>query len=42
MPKYMLCVSLSVDGLRGTMKEGGTARRKVRLRPGSLGKFVDP
>ncbi len=29
MPKYMMSVSLSLDGLRGTVKEGGTARRAV-------------
>jgi uncharacterized protein with GYD domain len=27
MPKYLLQVSLSIDGLKGTLKEGGTARR---------------
>lgn len=29
MPKYMLSVSLSLEGLKGTMKEGGSARRAV-------------
>ncbi|MFN2486064.1 MAG: GYD domain-containing protein, partial [Acidimicrobiia bacterium] len=28
MAKYMLQVALSLDGLKGTMKEGGTTRRK--------------
>ncbi len=27
MPKYLLKASLSPEGARGTMKEGGTARR---------------
>lgn len=28
MAKYMFQVALSLDGLKGTVKEGGTARRK--------------
>jgi uncharacterized protein with GYD domain len=27
MPKYLVRASLSADGLKGTLKEGGTARR---------------
>jgi len=29
MPKFLLEVSLSTQGLQGTLKEGGTARRGV-------------
>jgi len=29
MPKYLLQSSLTQDGLKGTMKEGGTARREA-------------
>ena len=29
MPKYLVCASFTQDGLRGTLKEGGTARKAV-------------
>lgn len=29
MPKYLIKATLSVDGAKGLLKEGGTARRKV-------------
>jgi uncharacterized protein with GYD domain len=29
VPKYLLRSKLTVDGLKGTMKEGGTARREA-------------
>jgi len=29
MPKYLLRASLTADGARGTLKEGGSARRAV-------------
>ena len=29
MPKYLVRASLTVDGIRGTLKEGGTARKAV-------------
>lgn len=29
MPKYLLRASLTEDGLKGTLKEGGTRRREV-------------
>jgi uncharacterized protein with GYD domain len=29
MPKYLFKVKLTVDGLQGLLKEGGTARREV-------------
>jgi len=29
MPKYLVRASFTVDGIRGTLKEGGTARRAV-------------
>ena len=44
MPKYLVRASLSADGLKGTLKEGGTARRDavanlVRSVGGSLDAF---
>ncbi|MFI1394320.1 GYD domain-containing protein [Streptomyces sp. NPDC020681] len=29
MPKYLVKATLTVDGLKGLLKEGGTARREV-------------
>ena len=29
MPKYLVRASFTVDGIRGTLKEGGSARRAV-------------
>jgi uncharacterized protein with GYD domain len=29
MPKYLVRASFTVDGIRGTLKEGGTARRTI-------------
>lgn len=29
MPKYMVTASYTLDGLKGLLKEGGTARRKA-------------
>ena len=45
MAKYLLKVSYSADGLKGVMKEGGTARTKAVERAlagvgGSLESFV--
>jgi uncharacterized protein with GYD domain len=29
MPKYLVQVALTADGIKGTLQEGGTARRRV-------------
>jgi uncharacterized protein with GYD domain len=42
MPKYLIRVKLTVDGLKGLLQEGGTARREVAERMAqSLGGRVE-
>ena len=38
MPKYLVRASFTQDGIRGTLKEGGTARKEVveRLAPATV------